>query len=154
MDNLKPTRRNSGWVFNSYIGHACIFCAIAHITKQPNLKLKTGPKQLLGSLLLTFTLPSLTQSGFSITTGDDRYWASTFVSLPWERESEKQTDRQTDRQKDRQGDPYRRGRLCTIDLLVPTSLDQLLLIQKNHLLFLQNKLPWWGSQLYWAFPFC
>ncbi len=35
----------------------CISHAIALITKWPNLKLKTRPKQLLGYLLLAFTLP-------------------------------------------------------------------------------------------------
>ncbi len=37
---------------------ACLGCAIVHITKQSNLKLKTLPKQLLGSLPLAFTLPT------------------------------------------------------------------------------------------------
>ncbi len=48
---------------------------------------------------------------------------------------------------------YRRGRLSTVDLLVLTSLDQPLLILKMLFYFLQNELPQWGGQLYWAFPF-
>jgi hypothetical protein len=46
----------------------------------------------------------------------------------------------------------RRGRFSTVDLLVLTSLDQLLVILKHDLPFLQKKLPQWGGQLYWAFP--
>ncbi len=37
----------------------CIGHAIIHITKQPNLKLKTQPEQLLGSLPLAFMLPTV-----------------------------------------------------------------------------------------------
>ncbi len=57
MDKLKLTGRNLGRVFNSRLGHACKGHTIEHITKQPNLKLETRPKQLLGSLPLAFTLP-------------------------------------------------------------------------------------------------
>jgi hypothetical protein len=39
------------------------------------------------------------------------------------------------------GKPYGRGRLCTVHLLVLTSLDQLLLYLKYYLHLLQNKLP-------------
>ncbi len=46
-----------------------------------------------------------------------------------------------------------RGRLSTVDLLALTSLDQLLLKLKTFFTFLQNELPKWGVQLYWAFPF-
>ncbi len=53
MDKLKLT----GQIFNSRLRRACICHAIAWITKWPNLKLKTRPKQLLGSLLLAFVLP-------------------------------------------------------------------------------------------------
>jgi hypothetical protein len=59
MDKFKLTGQNLGRVFNSRLGRACMFRAIAYITKQPNLKLKTWPKQLLGSLLLAFELPGL-----------------------------------------------------------------------------------------------
>jgi hypothetical protein len=58
-DKLKLTGQNLGRVFNSRLGRACIGHAIVHITKQPNLKLKTQPKQLSGSLLSAFTLHAL-----------------------------------------------------------------------------------------------
>jgi len=57
MDKLNLTGRNLGRVFNSRLGHACICHAIACITRRPNLKLKTRPKQFLGSLPLAFALP-------------------------------------------------------------------------------------------------
>ncbi len=38
-------------------------------------------------------------------------------------------------------------------LLVRTSLDQMLLKSSSLFTFLQNRLPWWGSQPYLAFPF-
>ncbi len=50
------------------------------------------------------------------------------------------------------GKPCWRGRNTTVDLPVPTSLDQLYLILNILLPSLQNKLHWWGGQLYWAFP--
>jgi hypothetical protein len=59
MDKLKLTGQNLGQVFNSRLGHACIGHAIVHIANEPNLKLKTRPKQLLGSLPLAFALPGL-----------------------------------------------------------------------------------------------
>jgi hypothetical protein len=59
MDKLKLTGQNLGRVFNSRLGHACMFRVIAYITKQPNLKLKTWPKQLLVSLLLALEVPGL-----------------------------------------------------------------------------------------------
>ncbi len=58
VDKLKPTGRNLGRVFHCRLGRTCIGHAIVHITKQPNLKLKTQPKQHLGSLPLAFELPS------------------------------------------------------------------------------------------------
>jgi hypothetical protein len=60
MDKIKLTGQNLGRVFNSRLGCACIRNVIVHITKQPNLKLKTWPKQLLGSLPLAFVLPEQT----------------------------------------------------------------------------------------------
>jgi hypothetical protein len=59
MDKLKLTGLNLGRVFNSRLGHACTGHEIVHITKQPNLKLKTQPKQLLGSLQLAFARPDV-----------------------------------------------------------------------------------------------
>jgi hypothetical protein len=53
------TGQTEGQVFNSILGCACICGAIAYITKWVNLKLKTWPKQLLGSHPLAFTFPSL-----------------------------------------------------------------------------------------------
>jgi hypothetical protein len=59
MDKLQLTGQNLGRVFNSRSGrvHALQF----HFSemKQPNLKLKTRPKQLLGSLPLVIPLPAL-----------------------------------------------------------------------------------------------
>jgi len=57
MDKLKLKGLNLDRVFHSRPCRACIGHAIVHITKQPNLKLKTESKQLLGYLLLTFALP-------------------------------------------------------------------------------------------------
>ncbi len=65
VDKLKLTRQNLGRVFNSRLKRACICHAIACRTKRPNLKLKTRPKQLLGSLPLAFVLPN-TVLGFYI----------------------------------------------------------------------------------------
>jgi hypothetical protein len=58
MDKLKLTGRNLGRVFHCRLGSTCIGHAIVHISKQPNFKLKTRPKQLLGSLPLAFALPT------------------------------------------------------------------------------------------------
>jgi hypothetical protein len=58
MDKLKLTGPNLGRVFNSRLGRACICRAIARITKQSNVKLRTRPKQLLGSLPLALALHS------------------------------------------------------------------------------------------------
>jgi hypothetical protein len=56
MGKLQLSGQNLGRVFNSRLGRACMYCATAYITKQPNLKLKTWHKQLIGSLLLAFKL--------------------------------------------------------------------------------------------------
>ncbi len=58
MDKLKLTGRNLGQVLYCRLARTWIGHAIVNITKQPNLKLKTQTKQLLGSLPLAFTLPS------------------------------------------------------------------------------------------------
>jgi len=50
MDKLKLTGWNLGRVFNSRLGCAWMCHSIAYITKQSNVKLKTSPKQFLGSL--------------------------------------------------------------------------------------------------------
>jgi hypothetical protein len=50
--------------------------------------------------------------------------------------------------------PDLRGRIRTLDLLVPTSSYKLLLMLKRYFIsFLQNKLSWRGGQLYGALPF-
>ncbi len=59
MNKLKLKGQNLGQVFNSSLESVCIYCAIAFITKWPNLKLKTWPKPLFGSLLFAFVLPTL-----------------------------------------------------------------------------------------------
>ncbi len=61
MDKIMLTGQNLGRVFNSRLGRACIHHAIVHITKQPNLKLKTWSKQLLGYIPLAFVLPAQTE---------------------------------------------------------------------------------------------
>jgi hypothetical protein len=61
MDKLKLTGQNLGRVFNSRLRRARICRARAYITKQPNLELKTQPKQFLGSLPLAFVLPNVPQ---------------------------------------------------------------------------------------------
>ncbi len=62
MDKRKLTGQNLGRVFHSRLGHTCIGHSIVDITKQPNLKLETRPKQLLGSLLLAFALPAMAKT--------------------------------------------------------------------------------------------
>jgi hypothetical protein len=58
MDKLKLTGRALGQVFNS--GSGCGILAkhlLSNAAIQPNLELKTQPKQLLGSLPLVTALP-------------------------------------------------------------------------------------------------
>ncbi len=52
MVKLQLTGQNLGRVFYSRLGRALKYRAFVYITKQPNLKLKTRPKQLLGYLPL------------------------------------------------------------------------------------------------------
>ncbi len=61
MDKLKLTGQTLCRVFYSKLGRVCICSASAPIAKWPNLKLKTQPKQLLGSLSLAFALPAWTK---------------------------------------------------------------------------------------------
>jgi hypothetical protein len=56
MDKLQLKGRNLGQVFNSRSGRAHAVQLHFSETKQPNLKLKTRPKQLLGSLPLVIAL--------------------------------------------------------------------------------------------------
>ncbi len=58
MDKLKLTGQNLGQVFHSILSRNCIGHAVVHITKQPNLKLKPRPKQILGHVPLALALPN------------------------------------------------------------------------------------------------
>jgi hypothetical protein len=60
MDNLQLTGRHLGQVFNSRNGCMCAM-HLCYEAKQPNLNLKTRPKQLLGSLPLASALPRCTK---------------------------------------------------------------------------------------------
>jgi hypothetical protein len=57
MGKLKLTGQNLCRVFNFECGCVRLYLAIALITKQLSLKLKTRAKQLLGSLPLPFVPP-------------------------------------------------------------------------------------------------
>ncbi len=61
MDKLQLTGQNLGRVFNSRSDCMSALHLFCYEAKQPNLKLKTRPKQLLGSILLVFMLPAETQ---------------------------------------------------------------------------------------------
>ncbi len=56
MDKLKLTGLNLGRVFNYRGGRASAQISTRSSSKQPNLELKTRPKQVLGSLPLVFPL--------------------------------------------------------------------------------------------------
>jgi hypothetical protein len=60
MDKLQLTGQNLGRVFNLRLGHLCAEHFWCYQVKLPNLKLKTRPKQLLGSPPLDIALPRLT----------------------------------------------------------------------------------------------
>jgi hypothetical protein len=57
---LQLTGRNLGRVFNFRFGHLQVEHFRSYQVKLPDLKLKTRPKQLLGSLLLVIALPGTT----------------------------------------------------------------------------------------------
>jgi hypothetical protein len=59
MDKLQQTGQNLGRVFNFRFGHLSAEHFWCYQVKLPNLKLKTRPEQLLGSLLLVIVLPNL-----------------------------------------------------------------------------------------------
>jgi hypothetical protein len=59
MDKLQLTGQNLGRVFNFRFGHLHDEHFWCYQVKPPNLKLKTHPKQLLGSLPLVIALPDL-----------------------------------------------------------------------------------------------
>ncbi len=66
MDNLQLTGWNMGRVFHSRSGCMCTKHLCCYEAKQPNLKLKTWPKQPLGSLALAFALPIWAHSSTSL----------------------------------------------------------------------------------------
>jgi hypothetical protein len=57
MDKLQLSGRNLGRVFNSRSGCLCAIQLNWFETKLPGLKMKTRPKQLLGSLPSDIMLP-------------------------------------------------------------------------------------------------
>ncbi len=59
MDKLRLTGQNLDRVFNFRFGHLDAEHFWCYQVKLPNLKLKTRPKQLLGSLPLVIALPEL-----------------------------------------------------------------------------------------------
>jgi hypothetical protein len=59
MDKLELTGRNQGRVFKFRRGCLHAIQLYYFETKLPNLKLKTRPKQLLGSLQVDIALPAV-----------------------------------------------------------------------------------------------
>jgi hypothetical protein len=59
MDKLQLKGQNLSRVFNFSFGHLHAAHFWCYRVKLPNLKLKTWPKQLLGSLPLVIALPKL-----------------------------------------------------------------------------------------------
>ncbi len=57
MDKVYLTGRALGWVFNFRSGWMHTMHLLPSVALQPNLELKTRPKQLLGSLPLVIGLP-------------------------------------------------------------------------------------------------
>jgi hypothetical protein len=57
MDKLQLTGQNRARIFNSRIGCVRAMLLCCYKAKQPNLKLKTWARQLLGYLLLAFVFP-------------------------------------------------------------------------------------------------
>ncbi len=60
MDKLQLTGQNLGRVFNFRSGRVHAVCLLYNRVKLPILKLKTRPKQVLGSLPLHIVLPATT----------------------------------------------------------------------------------------------
>ncbi len=58
MDKLQLAGQNQGRVFNFRYGHLHAKYFWCYQVKLPNLKLKTWPKQTLGSLPLVIALPA------------------------------------------------------------------------------------------------
>ncbi len=59
MDKLKLTGQALGRVFNFRSGCMHTMHLLPSVAMQPNLELKTRPKELLGSLMLVIALPGL-----------------------------------------------------------------------------------------------
>ncbi len=59
MDKLQLTGQNLGRVFKFRSGRAHVAHLLCYAVKQLNLKMKTRPKQLLGSFPLDIALPCL-----------------------------------------------------------------------------------------------
>jgi hypothetical protein len=68
MDKLQLTGQNLGRVFNSRSDCMSGMHLYCYEAKQLNLKLKTQPKQLLGSLPIVFALPVLVNDPFQTET--------------------------------------------------------------------------------------
>ena len=58
MDKVQLTGQNQGQIFSFRFDHLHAEHFWCYQVKLPNLKLKTQPKQLLGSLPLVITLPA------------------------------------------------------------------------------------------------
>jgi hypothetical protein len=81
MDKLQLTGQNLGRVFNSRSSR--VHAQQLHFSemKQPNLKLKTRPKQLLGSLPLLIALPGLPFRGPFLEAGVGGGGSSSFTTM-------------------------------------------------------------------------
>jgi hypothetical protein len=66
MDKLQLTGQNLGRVLYFRLGHLHAEHFWCYQVKLPNLKLKTRPKQLLGSLPLVIALPAWSSAEFSV----------------------------------------------------------------------------------------
>ncbi len=75
MDKLKLTALNLGRVFNYSFGRACMYISKYSSSKQPDLKLKTQPKPVLGSLPFAFVLPA----NLSLY----KHWFSSVLTFYW-----------------------------------------------------------------------
>jgi hypothetical protein len=78
MDKLQLTGWNLGRVFNYSSDRMFVIHLFGYEAIQPNLKLKTRPKQLLGYLPLAFALPRLVGLPSLV-----QYLFGKASSLPW-----------------------------------------------------------------------
>jgi hypothetical protein len=70
VDNLQLIGQNLGRVFNSTSGCVHVMQLNCFVTKLPNLKLKTLPKQRLGYLLLDIALLALSCQDYQVFPGE------------------------------------------------------------------------------------